>query len=228
MMTTTRPCKSRTRATARPPSNAHAGCDFVDILKAVGFYGTRSGETAANAPTAPPQPRQRAAKELPKPRRLPNRETDTRYDYHDANGELVFVVIRHDWPSKAKTFSQWLPTEKADSWLPTAPVGQRPMYGLPDIGKTSGSVGVVEGEKCCLAVREAWPNRTYTTWAGGTNAWKLTDWTPLAGYVKCLYVADADEPGHKAMRGIGSASCGLWAAQVTGLHCRRLEWDSAM
>ena len=42
------------------------------------------------------------------------------------NGELVFVVIRHDWPSKAKTFSQWIPTEKADSWLPTAPVGPTP------------------------------------------------------------------------------------------------------
>ena len=157
----------------------YAGCDFVDILKAVGFYGTRSDTTAANQAPAPAQPRQAPMKEPPKAKRLPVRETDTRYDYHDANGKLVFVVIRHDWPGKAKTFSQWIPAEEADSWLPTAPVGQRPMYNLPDVVGTTGSVGIVEGEKCCHAVRDAWPNRTYTTWAGGTNAWHLTDWTPI-------------------------------------------------
>ena len=45
----------------------YAGCDFVDILKAVGFYGTRSDATAANQAPAPAQPRQAPAKEPPKP-----------------------------------------------------------------------------------------------------------------------------------------------------------------
>ena len=148
---------------------------------------------------------------------------DTRYDYHDANGKLVFVVIRHDWPSKAKTFSQWIPAEKADSWLPTAPVGQRPMYGLPDVIGTPGSVGIVEGEKCCHAVREAWPNRTYTTWSGGTNAWQLTDWTPLAGRAVSL-LADADEPGHKAMRALALHLSSIGCTIKIGLP--PTEWDS--
>ena len=74
----------------------YAGCDYVDILKAVGFYGGNNGGSPANRATAPAQPRQEP-KEPPKPQRLPNRKTDTRYDYLDANGKLVFVVIRHDW-----------------------------------------------------------------------------------------------------------------------------------
>ena len=73
-----------------------AGCDFVDILKAVGFYGRNNGGSSVNRVTVPSKPRQGPAKEPPKPQALPNRKTDTRYDYLDANSNCVFVVIRHD------------------------------------------------------------------------------------------------------------------------------------
>ena len=46
----------------------------------------------ALAPTNAPM----QATEPPKPRKLPNGKNDTRYDYVDAEGNLVFVVIRHD------------------------------------------------------------------------------------------------------------------------------------
>ena len=51
-----------------------------------------------------------------------------------------------------------------------SPHGQRPMYGLPDIGTSGsmGSVGIVEGEKCAEALSAAWPKKPVTTWAGGT------------------------------------------------------------
>ena len=200
----------------------YAGCDYVDILKAVGFYGTRSDTAAANQATEPVQ-RQKPAKEPSKPQRLPNRETDTRYDYVDENGKLRFVVIRHDWPGKAKAFSQWIPSDEDGAWLPTAPTGQRPLFRLPDALKTTGSVGITEGEKCCQALRDAWPNKAVTTWAGGTNAWQLTDWTPLAGREVSL-IADGDAPGHKAMEALAAHLYGLGCAIKIALP--PVEWDS--
>ena len=161
-----------------------------------------NGHSNGHAPAAPRPQQSSKPKEPPKPRPLPNREIDTRYDYVDENGKLIFVVIRHDWPDKPKTFSQWIPTEKEGVWLPVAPVGRRPMYRLPDIIKTTGKVAIVEGEKCCLAAKAAWPNQIVTTWSGGTNAWDKTDWTPLVGMDVSL-LADGDEPGHNAMRALG-------------------------
>ena len=38
-----------------------------------------------------------------------------------------------------------------------------------------------------------------TTWAGGSGAWRLADWEPLAGR-DVLLLADADDPGREAMR----------------------------
>ena len=50
-----------------------------------------------------------------------------------------------------------------------------------------------------------------TCWAGGTNVWSKTDWTPLAGREVSLW-ADGDAPGHKAMLGL--------AAHLHGLGCK--------
>ena len=90
---------------------------------------------------------------------------------------------------------------------------------------------IVEGEKCVHACLDAWPTTlAVTTWAGGTNAWRQTDWTPLAGREVSL-VADADplnkqgfSPGHKVMEEV--------AAHLHGLGCKvrialpPVEWHS--
>ena len=150
----------------------YAGCDFTAILRAVGFYGTNGHKTAENVPSAPPRGRERRAQEPPKPRRLPNGKGDTPYVYHDSDGGIAFAVVRHDRANRPKTFSQWTPFQeegKEGAWLPVAPASGRPMYGLPDVLRTEGSIGIVEGEKCCHAVREAWPGKHSTpAWAGGT------------------------------------------------------------
>ena len=122
---------------------------------------------------------------------------------------------------------------ESGAWLPTAPKGKLPMYGLPNIADTTGKVAIVEGEKCVHAAKGAWPRQTVTCWAGGTPAWDKTDWTPLAGREVSL-VADADpipEPpkpqysvGHKAMQAL--------AAHLHGLGCKvkialpPVEWDN--
>ena len=49
----------------------------------------------------------------PKPQKLPNAPTDTQYFYTDADGQLVFAVVRHD-RYKPKRFSQWTPVEGKD------------------------------------------------------------------------------------------------------------------
>ena len=86
-------------------------------------------------------------------------------------------------------------------WLPKALPAPRPLLGLPDVLGAS-RVLVVEGEKCALAARTAWPSLTVTTWCGGTNAWTRTDWQPLASKTVTL-LADADDSGRKAMTEIG-------------------------
>ena len=190
----------------------YAGCDFVDILKAVGFYrnapsgpqGANAGVSRPKVPDTPP-----AAKAPPKPRPLPNGKGDTPYVYHDSDGAIAFAVVRHDRADAPKSFSQWTPfREGKEAWLPVSPASSRPMYSLPYVLATEGSVGIVEGEKCAHALRDAWPGKPVTTWAGGTNAWHLTDWTPLAGRDVSL-IADGDAPGHKAMLALAEHMHGL-------------------
>ena len=125
----------------------------------------------------------------------------------------MFAVIRRE-RANGKTFSQWTPVPesgKEGAWLPVAPSSNRPMYFLPDVLRSTGSIGIVEGEKCAHALRDAWPNKPVTTWAGGTNAWQLTDWTSIAGRDVSL-LADGDNPGHKAMEAL--------AAHLHSMGCR--------
>ena len=210
--------------------DCYAGCDFTDILKAVGFYGQGggSGDRRPEPRRAQPKP---AEEVEPKP--LPSGPAITLYRYLRADRSTAFVISRRDKPGGGKTFAQWLPTDDPNLWLPKGPGNERPLYGLPIILGTDGRVIVVEGEKCVHVVNEAWPKTPVTCWAGGTNAWRLTDWTPLAGREVQL-IADADpypEPpkaqvsaGHKAMEAL--------AAHLHGLGCTVQialpppEWDN--
>ena len=104
----------------------------------------------------------------------------------------------------------------------------RPLWLLRDVLASDGWVIVVEGEKCGQAAKEAWPDKTVTTWAGGTNAWQLTDWEPLRGR-KVSLIADADPlnkeaPGHKAMRDLAAHLHGMGA--IVKLVLPPVEWDS--
>ena len=67
----------------------YAGCEFLDILKAVGFYGhAPSGPQGANAGFSRPKPPDTppAAKTPPKPRASTERANGhTQYFYHDSD-----------------------------------------------------------------------------------------------------------------------------------------------
>ena len=161
----------------------------------------------AVAPTHAPM----QATEPPKPQKLPNAPTDTQYFYTDADGQLVFAVVRHD-RYKPKRFSQWTPVEGKDGFYTgNAPLALLPLYLLPRVILGDGRLAIVEGEKCQQACANAWPNQVTTCWAGGTNSWQKTDWQPLAGREVSL-LADGDEPGHKAMLAL--------AGHLHGLGCK--------
>ena len=97
-------------------------------------------------------------------------------------------------------------------WRPKGMPALRPLYRLPDILKyAEPSVVVVEGEKCADAARDAFPWHVVTTWSHGCEAWKGTDWQPLAG-CEVLLVADPDVPGRKAMEAV--------AKHLYSLGCR--------
>ena len=168
--------------------------------------------------------------EPPKPRRLPNGPDYTFHNYVYATGDLAFIVSRQDFRSGGKDFKQWTPTGDPELFLPVGMPKDRPLFHLPGLS-TEGRVAVVEGEKCVLAVEKAWPHQLVTCWAGGTNVWNKTDWTPLRGREVSL-VADADplnkqgvSPGHKAMKELAH-HLATELECVVDIALPPVEWDS--
>ena len=120
--------------------------------------------------------------------------------YPDSGGAPLQKAVRRDMPDGSKRYHQ--EHYNGTRWVNGAMKGPRPLYGLPDIaGDRRRPVIIVEGEKCVDAAADAWPDRLFTTWAGGSNAWEKTDWTPLVGR-EVWILADADDPGRKCASAI--------------------------
>ena len=172
----------------------YAGCDFAAIRSAL-FGDNHSRPTAPPPPSRPKRPYVRA--ELP---------TGERYRYTDSVGGPRLVVVR----GEGKRFTQWRP--HPDGWEARGLDGELPLFGLDLLAAVplDASVLVVEGEKDVLAAREAWPTQAATCWPGGANTWERVDWTPLRQR-RVTLLADADDPGRAAMRGI--------AALLSDLEC---------
>ena len=115
---------------------------------------------------------------------------ESRYPYYRADGSLVLTVVRRDGPNGKD--------------LHREPRGVRcklPLYGLARLAQDKKRVLIVEGEKCVHAARFKFPDEPIVTWAGGTEAWKRTDWKPLYDR-EVTILADQDEPGRKCARAI--------------------------
>ena len=131
--------------------------------------------------------------------------SSARYDCRDADGKLAFVVLRWDGPRKR--FAPYTPEKRGDrdGWRTGYPPGARPLYRLPELldADAAAQVLAVEGDKCADAVAAARIGGAVTTWAGGSAAWRKTDWGPLDNR-RVFLVADADDPGRKAMRDLAA------------------------
>ena len=168
--------------------HCHAGCSYPEIISALGFdqsaaSSSPNGETATNG------------RKRPVPRALPTGPNITTYHYADADAKPAFAVVRQDTPT-GKRITQWTPS--GDEWLAVGFKGQRPLYRLRELLEWDGKVVIVEGEKCVEAAKTEFPTNFFTTFSGGSAAWKHTDFSPLRGREVTL-VADADQGGRDCM-----------------------------
>ena len=180
-------------------AKCHAGCDFHAIRAAMNWPANGLKLRSPSRITKPKPP--------PEPVRLPHGPGVTVTAYRLAEGTPVLAIVRKQNGDR-KRITQWTPAG-GGLWIPKAMPAPRPLLGLPDV-LGARKVLVVEGEKCATAARKAWPEMCVTTWCGGTQAWELTDWEPLATKTVTL-LADADDTGRKAMRAI--------AERLEALHC---------
>ncbi len=165
----------------RPLVHCYAGCAYEAVRAAA--FGERQASAAAGLPSGPGV---------------------RSWRYQDADGHDVLAVVRRDGP-EGKQIAQWRPAA-AGGWEPGGLKGAAaPLLRLATIlADTDAEVLVVEGEQCADAAAAArWPGKVVTTWPGGTQAWKRTDWTPLRGRQVAI-LADADDAGRKAARAIAA------------------------
>lgn len=128
-------------------------------------------------------------------------EASMKWAYHDANGSLVGYVCRFELPGGKKETLPYIyatdGTRKQWKWLGFEK--PRPLYDLHILEKTpTKSVLLVEGEKAAEAAKKLFPQTNVTTWIGGSNAVKSTNFSSLRGRVVILW-PDNDAPGFKAM-----------------------------
>ena len=169
--------------------HCHAGCSYADILAALG-----------KSPRSTPATVKPNGRKPPVPRALPTGDNITTYHYVDADGKPAFAVVRKDTPD-GKRITQWTPSGDDGLWLPIGPKDQRPLYNLPELLEWDGKVGrvvIVEGEKCAEAGKPEFPRNFFTTFSGGSQAWRKTDFSPLQGREVTL-LADTCTDGRECM-----------------------------
>jgi hypothetical protein len=117
---------------------------------------------------------------------------DRKWTYTDASGAALGHTLR--WQTNAGKDIR--PVAKGpDGWRHAAMPSPRPLLYLQALlADQDAVVYVVEGEKCVDALIAM--GLMATTSAGGSQAAKFTDWTPLAGRVVGI-LPDNDESGRK-------------------------------
>lgn len=166
--------------------------DFLKVLEDISAWlGTSHASSPSNlqhkpssAPTAENNPAHKN-KSVP----LDDLGAPTgKWDYHDADGNLIACVYRYDTPS-GKEFRPW--DVKARKHKAPEP---RPLYNQPGL-HTANSIVLVEGEKCADALIKN--GICATTAMHGANApIDKTDWSPLTGKHVVIW-PDNDDTGKR-------------------------------
>lgn len=140
--------------------------------------------------------------------------------YHDVDEDLVALVARFDGP-KGKTFRPV--TRWPDGWRIGDPPGKWPLYGLSsDMGipisadnvrNRTLNVFIVEGERCCDAVRSL--GLPCVTSAHGSSSAAKSDWSAILDIgitisnFKAVILPDNDAPGRKYAKDVARILTGL-------------------
>lgn len=145
---------------------------------------------------------------------------DARWHYVNADGSSNFWIFRwNESPLGRKEIRPLTYTDKCTNkkhigphWCWVGPAKPRPLLYLPALtAKSACPVLLVEGEKSADAARAYLPpDWEVSTWSGGTNAIKQSDFSVLVGHPVIVW-PDNDEAG---MRAAGDLSEVLHAAGV--------------
>jgi putative DNA primase/helicase len=134
--------------------------------------------------------------------RKSNRRSDKTYDYRDANGELLYQVVR----CHPKSFSQRRPDGKG-GWIRNLKGQQRVLYRLPNVSKSDANpVFIVEGEKDADCLAELGLNATCNP--GGAGKWRDHYNQYLQGK-SVIILPDNDAPGLEHARNVAASLEGI-------------------
>lgn len=136
------------------------------------------------------------------------RGVERRDPYFDADGNLLFWVVRLDWDNGASkkicpvvTYCEG--PNGARHWVARRPEGKLPLQGLHELATwPDAPVMIVSGEKCWAQHAEWTEKFVPVSWVGGDNAVDDTDWSPLFKRKRIFFFPDRDESGRRAMRDI--------------------------
>lgn len=148
------------------------------------------------------------------------------YTYRNTDLSVLFYISKYNTDG-GKQFCWW--TWDGKDWVPKGWPEPRPLYGLDLLAKDpTKAVLVVEGEKCADAGNKLLAGPYITvSWPGGAVAWKKADWSALKGR-KVLLWPDNDEPGIKAMQGIGNILASICSeVKILDTSDRLPKWDIA-
>lgn len=126
-----------------------------------------------------------------------------RYQYFDADGELIYEVERMD----PKGFRQRRPLPDGSWAYNLQGIERRPLYCLPAVRAAIDEgrpVWLCEGEKDAEAVAKAVLPDPATTMSGGVDGWRPEHVDQLAGATVVHVIADDDTAGHKHARKVAA------------------------
>jgi putative DNA primase/helicase len=121
------------------------------------------------------------------------------WQYKDAAGKLLFIVLRFNKVDGSKeflpvSFCRNAKTGKAE-WQFKGLSEPRPLYNLDQIAvRTTCPVVICEGEKAADAAAKLLPDCVTTTSPNGSKSARKADWSILAGRDVIIW-PDADDPG---------------------------------
>ncbi|MFM9863332.1 MAG: AAA family ATPase [Micropepsaceae bacterium] len=154
------------------------------------------------------------------------------YDYNDANGRMLFRVMRFEDEKGQKHYrplTLWDLRNGHMNWKWQAPPSPRPLYGLDELAKRgpNAQVLIVEGEKAAKHARAFMKAYVVMTSMGGAKAAAHADWTVLAGRKVTIW-PDADEAGRGYAQDVAAclAKAGAKEVRIVKLDRRfKDSWD---
>lgn len=186
--------------------HCHSGCSFEDIIACIDETGINPKElekpkTQVLDDNLKPLAYVIDQKKRPDFKKLCGRKPAYIHEYRDIQDRLTGYVVRF----ADKRFHQvtpWTTNEGDIVWKVKDFLGQRPLYGLEELGVAPNKpILIVEGEKTTDAAVELFDDYTVLSWHGGANAVDRTDWSPLTGRDITIW-PDADDAGVKAAHAI--------------------------